>query len=299
MTHANDKFTESRLSLRRPTPDDAPQLGRILYEAFKTFHERHHFEPDIPSLEMGVQLMQMFIAHERIWGVAAEVDAKPIGSNFLDERDPIRGVGPITVDPAAQARGVGRKLMQAVIDRGQSAGAAGIRLVQDAFNTASMSLYTSLGFDPKEPLALVRGHCRSNPDADAEVNPMTEDDLPACGELHRQVHGFTRNGALGDDLRQLGSVVLKRNGRVVAYSSAPSFWIANHGVAETERDMRQLLLGASRVSQQPLWMLLPIRRAEVFRWALSEGLRVMKPMTLMAMGQYNEPHGSFFPSVLY
>jgi hypothetical protein len=46
-------------------------------------------------------------------------------------------------------------------------------------------------------------------------------------------------------------------------------------------------------------MLLPIRRAGVFRWALSEGLRVMKPMTLMAMGQYNEPHGSFFPSVLY
>jgi len=299
MTHANDRSTESRLTLRRPRVDDLPQLGRILYEAFKTFHERHRFEPDIPSQEMGVQFMQMLIAHRRIWGVAAEVDGRPVGSNFLDERDPIRGVGPITVDPAAQARGIGRKLMQAVIDRGQSAGAPGIRLVQDAFNTASMSLYTSLGFDSKEPLALVRGRCRSSPDADAEVSLMTDDDLPACGELHRSVHGFTRNGALADDLKHLGSVVLKRNGRIVAYSSAPSFWIANHGVAETEQDMRQLLLGASRVSKQPLWMLLPIRCAELFRWALSEGLRVMKPMTLMAMGQYNEPRGSFFPSVLY
>ena len=39
--------------------------------------------------------------------------------------------------------------MEAVIERGE--GAPGIRLLQDAFHMRSLSLYTSLGFDVKEP----------------------------------------------------------------------------------------------------------------------------------------------------
>jgi predicted N-acetyltransferase YhbS len=285
------------VTLRRPTPKDTPDVGRIVYEAFKTFHERHNFAPDIPSVEMGTQFAGMFMAHPKIYGVIAESEGRIVGSNFLDERDPIRGVGPITVDPKSQARGVGRKLMEAVVERGKAA--AGVRLVQDAFNTASMSLYTSVGFDPKEPLALVKGTCRSKPDSGSKVRRMTEADLPRCGELCAHVHGFERNGELTDAVKMFGPVVLERGGRITAYCSAPSFWIPNHGVAETEVDMRQLLVGASHISPEPIWMLLPIRSASLFRWALGEGLRVLKPMTLMAMGQYNEPRGSWFPAVGY
>ena len=57
-----------------------------------------------------------------------------VGSNCLDERSTIAGVGPITVDPSAQNLGVGRKLMQAVMDRAVARGAAGTRLVQAAFH---------------------------------------------------------------------------------------------------------------------------------------------------------------------
>ena len=79
--------------------------------------------------------MSMWVPHPAVWGVVAEVDGRIVGSNFLDERDPIVGVGPITVDPASQARGVGKQLMQAVIQRWRETGAPGIRLLQDAFNT--------------------------------------------------------------------------------------------------------------------------------------------------------------------
>src|SRR5215204_4098113 len=64
-------------------------------------------------------------------------------------------IGPITVDPSVQGGGVGRQLMQAVIERAR--GAMGARLVQDAFNTRSYSLYASIGFDLREPLLLMRG----------------------------------------------------------------------------------------------------------------------------------------------
>jgi hypothetical protein len=73
-----------------------------------------------------------------------------------------------------------------------------------------------------------------------------------------------------------------------------------HGVAESEEDMQGLLLGVAAARPEPVWFLLPTRQAGFFRWCLSEKLRVIKPMTLMAMGEYTEPvRGCWFPSVFY
>ncbi len=96
----------------------------------------------------------MTISNPNISGFVAEDRGKFLGSNFLWKQDSITGVGPITVDSDTQSKGVGRKLMQAVIEDGKNA--AGIRLVQDAFNTVSMPLYASLGFEVVEPLVLIK-----------------------------------------------------------------------------------------------------------------------------------------------
>jgi hypothetical protein len=37
----------------------------------------------------------------------------------------------------------------------------------------------------------------------------------------------------------------------------------------------------------------------LFRWCLDEGLRIEKPLTLMTIGEYHEPHGCYFPSGFY
>jgi hypothetical protein len=205
----------------------------------------------------------------------------------------------VCVDPTTQGSGVGRKTMQAVLGRAKSRNARGVRLVQDAFNTVSMSLYTSCGFDVKEPLALMTGVSRSKP-ATADVRPMAESDLKACAALCERVHGFDRAAELADAMKAFKPMVLVRDGIVRAYASSPHFWILNHAVAETEEDLRELLLGAAaQGGGQPLSMLVPIRRGDFFRWCLAEGLRVVKPMTLMAMGEYREPTGAWFPSVEY
>ena len=47
-----------------------------------------------------------------------------------------------------------------------------------------------------------------------------------------------------------------------------------------------------------LAMLVPLRSG-LFGWALGQGLRAVKPMNVMALGAYQEPRGSWFPSVLY
>jgi predicted N-acetyltransferase YhbS len=285
------------LTIRPAITADVQTCGRIIYQAFKEIAEHHRFPPDFPTVQDGIQLATSFIDHPSIFGVVAEQDGQVVGSNFLDERDPIRGLGPITVDPHVQQRGIGRRLMETVLERGQ--GAAGIRLLQDSFNVSSVSLYASLGFDVKEPILLMRGKPKSGPPSGVEVRPLRSEDLSSCAALCKKVHGHERINELRDALKNFSPQVALRGERVVAYASAPTFWPLNHGVAETEEEMKALLLGAGAVSAEPLSFLLPVRQANFFRWCLSEGLRVIKPMTLMVMGEYQEPDGCYFVSVLY
>jgi len=286
------------IQIRPMKVEDVETCGRICYEAFKGIAENHNFRPDFPTAQAGIDLMRMLFESPYSFSVVAERDGEVIGSNHLVEYDPIRAVGPITVDPAAQAKGAGRMLMEAVIERGK--GSAGIRLVQDAFNTASLSLYASLGFDVKEPLALIEGELKGDLPPNVTVRAIEEQDYEACAELCRKTHGFDRLNELKHMPSFLTSFVAIRDGRLTAYTSAPHFYPVNHAVAETEEDMQLLLIGAGNLSEgRPLSFLLPTRQTDLFRWCLKHDMRVIKPLTLMAMGEYHEPRGCYLPSVGY
>jgi predicted N-acetyltransferase YhbS len=278
---------------------DASACARIVYEAFGGIDDHHGFDRDFPTLDAAEQLIGTVVGHPSIWGIVAQRDDRILGSNFVDERGPIRGLGPLTVDPRAQGRGVGRALMQAALER--SRGAAGIRLFQDSFNLGSLSLYASLGFEVKEPAVVMTGRPRSGPTIGIEVRPLEEADLRECEELCLRVHGFERTTELRDAIQApvLSPLVAVRDHRVSAYATTLTSFSAAYGVAETEDDMRALILGALGAGEQPVSFLLPTRQAGLFRWCLEEGLRVVKPMTYMAIGQYREPAGCWIPSVLY
>jgi GNAT superfamily N-acetyltransferase len=284
------------VTLRAAEPGDAEACAQILFDAFGGIHDHHRFPRDFPVLEAATGIMGMWIPHPSIWGVVAEKDGRIVGSNFIDERDPIRGVGPITVDPKSQNLGVGRKLMEAVIERGE--GAPGIRLQQDAFHMRSLALYELLGFDVKEPIGVVSGKLRSAPVEGVDVRPLEEGDLDECAALCKKVHGFERTNELRDAIQAFAPFVATRDGRIVAYASSVTFWPLNHGVADSEDDMTALLQAAAAAVEEPLAFLVPLRTG-LFRWCLEEGLRLVKPMNLMARGDYREPRGSWLPSVLY
>jgi GNAT superfamily N-acetyltransferase len=288
----------SGLRLRPIAPGDRDAAARILFDAFASIHDRHRFPRDFPTLDAATELTGAFIDHPAIWGIVAERDGRIVGSNFLDERAPVRGVGPITVDPLVQESGVGRRLMKAVIDR--AAGAGGLRLLQDAFNMRSLALYASLGFEVREPVAVMCGTLRVVGPSDVEVRPLTGADIDACERLGIAVHGFARTRELRDALDAVGMepVVGTRDGRVVAYASTLTFFPAAHAVAETEADLAALIAGALQPAGASASFLLPTRQHDLLRWCLASGLRVVKPMTYMAMGEYPEPRGAWLPSVL-
>ena len=63
-------------------------------------------------------------------------------------------------------------------------------------------------------------------------------------------------------------VVALREDRITAYALALNLRPRNHAVAETEEDMKALLLGAAAMNAEPLSFLLPVRQASFFRWCL-------------------------------
>ncbi len=286
------------IQIREMRREDVETCGHICHAAFMEIAERHNFRPDFPTPESAIQLTEAFFGSPDVFSIVAERDGEVIGSNHLWEYDAIRAVGPITVDPSAQAKGAGRILMKAVIERGKPS--AGVRLVQDSFNATSLSLYTSLGFDVREPLALMQGKLTGDVPPEITVRTIKEEDYERCAELCRRVHGFDRVNELKNTPPFLTSFVALKEGRIIAYASAPQFWALNHAVAETTSDMCALLTGAGNLLQgEPISFLLPTRQSDLFRWCLQKGMRVVKPMTLMSMGEYNEPRGCYLTSVGY
>lgn len=281
--------------IRRAGEADAAEAGRICYEAFKTIADEHNFPPDFPSAQVASGFLASLIGHPGFYEAVAEIDGRIAGSNFLDERSPISGVGPITVDPALQNDGLGRTLMNAVMARSQSRGFAGIRLVQSAYHRRSLALYLKLGFEVREPLACLQGQSIGERLPGCEVRPATEADLEACCRLCFRTHGHDRAGEVSDAVRQRAAQVVERAGRVTGYATPIAFF--GHAVGETNDDLRALI-GAAEAFPGP-GFLVPVRNGDLMRWCLERGLRVVQPMTLMTAGLYNEPAGAWLPSVLF
>lgn len=283
------------LQIRQATAGDAAECGRICHDAFAALANYHRFPPDFPSVEVATGLLTGMISHPGFFTVVAEDDGRVVGSNFLDERSVIHGVGPITVDPDSQDRRVGLALMNAVLERSAQQRAPGIRLLQSAYHNRSLSLYAKLGFDVREPCATVHGQPLALEVPGYTVRTATDADVAACNALCVRVHGHDRNGELRDAVAQGAAKVVERHGRITGYTTGIAFF--GHSVGETNDDLAALI-GAAEEFGGP-GFLVPMRNTQLLRFCLARNLRVVHMMNLMTIGLYQEPRGAFLPSVSY
>jgi predicted N-acetyltransferase YhbS len=283
------------VNIRQATPADVPVAAKICFEAFHRINSEHNFPPDIPNVEMAQGFMTELFRHPKFYCVVAEENGRILGSNCLDERSSIFGIGPITVDPNTQNKGVGKALMQAVLDRTREQNAPGVRLVQAAFHNRSLSLYTNLGFSVREPLTVVNGSTVIKKIDGYNVRPAKPADLDACNDLCTRIHGHHRGGELADSIAQGTAFVVERGGKITGYTSVMGFF--GHSVGATNADLMALIAATPQFHGPGIFI--PSRNTELFRWCLAQGLRVTQPMTLMSMGLYNAPTGPFLPSVTF
>ena len=299
--------TEQGLRLRPGVIDDSKEIGRIIFEAFSEIADKHGFPREFPSVDVGINVATFFLSNPGFYSVVAEEDmnktnSKIVGSNFLDERSAlVAGVGPVTIDPKSQNKGVGRKLMINVMERAKSKNYPAIRLLQAAYHNRSLALYTNLGFEVKEPISTLQGKPIEASVPGRSVRMATEADLESCNALCRAIHGHDRSGELNDSIKQGIAKVVIHDEKITGYTSGLTYF--NHSIGFSNDDLKALIASESSTSTTDSYggpgILIPTRNTELFRWCLNNNLRLVHQLTLMTIGMYNEPAGSYMPSILY
>lgn len=283
------------LVLRPGTATDAEACGSICYEAFRTLAEHHGFPPDFPSAKDAAEILRGLLTHPRFYSVVAELDGCIVGSNFLDERSTVAGLGPISIHPELQNATIGRRLMLAALERATERRFPGVRLLQAAYHNRSLSLYTKLGFNVREPVVTLQGPSIKETIAGYAVRKASEDDLEACNRVCLSVHGHDRSGEVVDGIREGSARVVEHGGRITGYTTGIAFFA--HSVSESNEALKALIAAAREFGGPGF--LLPARNAELYRWCLAHRLKVVQVLTLMTLGLYNEPAGAYLPSILY
>jgi predicted N-acetyltransferase YhbS len=293
--------------LRPGRIEDADKVGKIIFEAFSAVANKHSFPPDFSSVDVARGLASSLLANPRFYSIVAEDNTSNggedkdsiVGSNFLDERSNIvAGVGPLTIDPKYQNKGTGRQLMINVLERAKNKNFPAIRLLQASYHSRSLALYATLGFEVREPISNMQGKPIQEAIPGRSVRAATESDTESCNTICKTVHGHDRNGELQDSIKQGSAKVVLHENKITGYTCGLTFF--NHSVGLTNDDLKALISSATNDdSYGGPGILIPSRNTQLFRWCLNNGLRLVQQLTLITIGLYNEPAGSYMPSILY
>jgi hypothetical protein len=123
----------------------------------------------------------------------------------------------VIVDPARQGQGIGRKLMNAMLDRLDG------RAVMLNATGEGLPLYRKLGFEPVGTIHQHQGAAFSLPiallGADERVRPMGRRDHAVIAELDRKAAGLERGPLIAEMLRDRArGVMLARDGEAIGFA---------------------------------------------------------------------------------
>ena len=288
------------LTIRPIEQADAEACGNIGYQAHEVISSAHGYPSEQPSIEFAVGMIKTLLVNPTSWGALAERNGRILGSIFLHvfPPSPVAAIGPLTVDPSAEG-GVGRALMDTVLGEARKRQYDRVRLIQSPSHVRSFVLYTKCGFTLREPLLLMQGNPIRNSSFSRythDIRAASVDDIPACNQLCMSVHGFSRELELRQGIDQgVASLTIDKQGNITGYAAGIGFF--SHAVAKTNEDLIALVSSAPAIIGHGLFV--PARNADLVRWLLEAGFRIGWPANLMTVGQYNEPRGTYFPSIAF
>jgi ribosomal protein S18 acetylase RimI-like enzyme len=121
---------DTRVTLRRATAADAPELERLLLRAFAA---------------PGPDLLDV-LAEPRSQMLVAVREGVPVGTLRVDRDDQTASIYGFAIDPAWQGQGIGRDVLRRTCQTLFGDGLRQIRLEVSVDNDHALGLYTSLGF---------------------------------------------------------------------------------------------------------------------------------------------------------
>jgi hypothetical protein len=187
------------LSSSRFSASDIPSISPLIYEAFRDVAEGKSFVPDFLDVRSVKEMLEMYVElGNDSYGVLLRNEKdEVVGGNFLcHEGDDVWCVGPVFATKSAP-KGVGRKVMEEVMDFAKHKNARSVRLTQAGYNTVSLSLYIKVGFTVREHLCAVDvasfalGHIPIS--ASSRPRLAVASDVEAMIKLCFAAHGHARS----------------------------------------------------------------------------------------------------------
>jgi predicted GNAT family N-acyltransferase len=181
--------------------------------------------PDDLPLAHGLSREQQWPHRERDWarmlemgaGVLAESDGEVVGTTmWWPQGDAFATIGMVIVSTAVQGMGVGRRLMEAAIER-----LSGRSLLLNATNEG-LHLYRSLGFEAVGTIYQHQGAAFSVPIAELipneRVAPLKAGEWPDIVRLDREATGIDRAAIVDYLCEYAHGVVLNRDDEQAGYA---------------------------------------------------------------------------------
>jgi ribosomal protein S18 acetylase RimI-like enzyme len=282
--------------------EDFPRVAVIFREAFNELYARRGFGQVVPDASVGIAIAAAYQTLDPEGCLVATSRGEIVGSGFLHPRGRTAGIGPVTVDPAAQGRGAGHALVAELCRRADAAGVRSLRLIQDAFNEASFALYGRAGFVARE--ALVRSSFRSPRGYadDRSIRRAQASDVSAVIEHEARLVGISRPQDY-ELLLRTGEVFIAGEPTITgSLARIARGDVAVLGPASAESlDVLVALIEAATSELRPRTdtrLLVPARTPDLLDRLFAMGLEVHSLCTYMVRGEYR-PFTEYYVPTLF
>jgi len=224
--------------------------------------------------------------------VACDADGQLLGTaSWWAYGDRFGTVGLVLVDQSHQGQGIGRQLMNVVLNE------TGSRVLQLVATKAGLTLYQRCGFRERHGIGQHHGIATHNPalavPPDTVLRAVSRTDLAALYDLDGIAFGASRQQVISAVFDAGGGVLAHRNGQVV-------------GFALVRQSGRGALIGPVVADDQPLAIALiahqlkttrgftrvdvPTDAVQLAEWLETAGLACVDRVTTMVRGAVPEEH---------
>ena len=319
----------SSLVFRDPTLADLDACTSQTIESFDRFNASVGLGPEFPPGDLAKDIIRDCITYESGWIAVDPKSGAVMGAVWNDETDLAEGAvgcGPWSSRWGALQAGIGKALIVGVCSRSIRHGARSLRLIQVSANNTSLALYSSLGFESREPLLawkglLARSFCEAavarGEEGGFSLRAMTPADVDRCDAMHLECNGISRAVSLRKQVTSpgwgggpcgQGMFVVVRRGRIEGFLSGT---MAPHFALAKSMEALQFLYAAVHLaaheagaaSSPPPYFHTCLRLyPDLTRWLLKGGVKIFRQVNLMVLGEWQpiqQDRYVYCPSIMY
>ena len=237
---------------------DVPAYAAMLKRSFNNWYRSHGWNRDrfrCPEADLAIywEIYRQISPGHCV--VAEEPSTGALmGACFYHPREHHVSLGIMSVDPAFFGRGVGRRLVNHIVEFTDSHGYDALRLVASGSNMDSFSLYNRAGLVPRAAhqdmtIAVPAAGFGPNVPHDGRVRDAGLADVPAIKELELEISGISRENdyrfCIANTVGCLHTSVFEESGRLGGFAVSichPAAHIVGPAFARTEEQMLALIL---------------------------------------------------------